>query len=76
MVYIEDRKTSLDIIRIIAVCAVIMVHTCDYFLNNYNPSTSEFVFGNIFDSLSRIGVPLFVMVSGALMLDEKKKKLR
>ena len=30
----------------------------------------DFWVGNLFDSASRAGVPLFVMISGALMLDE------
>ena len=67
------RNYSLDIIRIIAVLAVILLHSSGGFVADYPLNTNEFVFGNLFDSLSRIGVPLFLMISGALFLDENKK---
>lgn len=67
-----ERNTALDIVRMVAVLAVIMTHVSAGFVNSYDASSLEFVVGNIFDSLSRLGVPLFVMVSGALLLDERK----
>lgn len=68
----KPRSLSLDCIRIIAVFAVIMIHTAMGFVN-FDISSSSYMWGNIFDSLARAGVPLFVMVSGALMLNEEKK---
>lgn len=68
----KERNISLDITRIIAVLAVVMIHTNVKFVTSYNTATPEFFWGNIFDSISRIGVPLFVMISGALMLDENR----
>lgn len=69
---IKKRNLSLDLIRVIAVFMVIMIHVCGKFVSEFNDSSAEFIIGNIFDSISHIGVPLFVMVSGALMLDERK----
>ena len=63
----------LDVIRIIAVFAIVMIHCSGIFLSTYDAASPEFLWGNIFDSISRIGVPFFLMVSGALMLDEEKK---
>ena len=51
---------------------VLMIHTAMNF-TEFDVETSSFLCGNIFDSIARAGVPLFVMVSGALMLDEKKQ---
>lgn len=68
----RERNIALDITRIIAVLAVVMIHTSAKFVNSYNTTTPEFLWGNIFTSISRIGVPLFVMISGALMLDENR----
>lgn len=68
-----SRNLSLDIARIIAVFAVIMIHCSCNFVSNFAEGTTEFFWGNIFDSISRLGVPLFLMISGALMLDENKK---
>lgn len=68
----KTRDSSLDITRIIAVLAVIMIHTSANFVISFKTSSIEFIWGNIFDSIARMGVPLFVMISGSLMLDENK----
>lgn len=60
----------MDVVRVIACFAVIMIHSsAPYVIENFG--SLNFWIGNIFDGLARIGVPLFVMVSGALMLDKK-----
>ena len=61
---------SLDIIKTVAIITVLMTHISASFVILFPVSSPEFIWGNIIDSLSRIGVPLFVMVSGALFLDE------
>ena len=66
----KKRIYYLDILRVIACLAVIMIHSsCDYVM--YKTTNFNFGVGNIFDSFARLGVPLFVMISGALLLDEK-----
>ena len=67
------RKFSLDFLRIVAVCAVVMIHISADFIKEFENSTSAFLFGNIFVSISRFAVPVFLMISGALMLDENKE---
>ena len=67
------RNYSLDIARIVAVFAVVMIHINASFLTDNPLNTNEFIFGNLFDSLSRIGVPLFLMISGSLFLDENRE---
>lgn len=69
---VKERNLALDMTRIIAVLAVVMIHTSAMFLTSFGHETLEFSVGNLFDSMSRIGVPLFVMISGALMLDERR----
>ncbi len=67
------RNSSLDILRIIATLMVIMIHCSAAFVVRYEVGTVEFLWANILDSVSRIGVPLFVMISGALFLDESRE---
>lgn len=69
---LNKRNYSLDLLRIVATLAVVMIHCSAYFVTRYGLFSDEFVLGNIFDSISRIGVPLFLMISGALFLDENK----
>lgn len=68
----ETRNISLDAARVVAVAAVLLTHVSTQFVMYYDVETAQFVWGNIFDSLSRLAVPLFVMISGALLLDEEK----
>ena len=76
-----DRKTNtrttriyaFDIMRIIAICAVVMIHISAEFVNAFPNGTFDFVCGNILNSLSLFAVPIFFMISGALMLNEDKK---
>ena len=69
---VMERKLYLDLLRVIAIAAVVMIHvSADYVI--YPCNTMDFTIGNIFDSISRLGVPLFLMVSGALILDENRE---
>ena len=69
----NKRIAYFDFLRVIAVFAVIMIHTSATFVACFfDYTTVEFLLGNIFDSISRLGVPLFLMISGALMLDENR----
>lgn len=69
----QKRNVSLDIARIVAILAVVMVHTSAYFVTRFQSPSVEFAVGNLFDAVSRLGVPLFLMISGALFLDENRK---
>lgn len=68
----RQRNTSLDKARFVAIIAVVMIHVSSKLVSGNECGSAEFFWANIFDSLSRIGVPLFVMTSGALLLDEDK----
>ena len=69
----KTRDISLDIIRIVATLAVVMIHCASPFVSGYKAGTPEFWVGNVLDGISRLGVPLFVMVSGSLFLREEKE---
>lgn len=74
----KNRIYYIDILRVIACLSVIIIHSSATYVTK-NWGSFNFWIGNILDSLSRIGVPLFIMISGALLLDEKyictKKKI-
>ena len=73
MVAKENKRIfSLDFLRILAVCAVVMIHISADFLKEFDKTSVGFLWGNIFSALSRFAVPVFLMISGALMLDENK----
>ncbi len=66
----RKRNLALDAGRALAIAAVLMIHVCAPLVTGYKPGNPQFIFGNLFDGLARIAVPLFVMISGALMLNE------
>ncbi len=69
----SGKKVYLEVIRLLAVCLVIFNHTDGYFLyfsNTDNPVT--YMVSLFFSVLCRINVPLFFMVSGALLLGKKE----
>lgn len=64
---------SYDVIRIVALLMIVMVHVSAYMVIFF-PDTAnvEWTVGNIFNGLARAGVPMFVLLSGALLLREDK----
>jgi surface polysaccharide O-acyltransferase-like enzyme len=70
---VQKRNASLDVIRIVAVLAVVMIHCSASFVTAYQSHMIEFVFGNLLNGMAQLGVALFLMISGALFLDERKE---
>ncbi len=65
----SGRIYDLDVLRALACCAVVMIHASAQYASN-DVGTLNFFIGNFWDSLSRFAVPVFVMISGALLLGE------
>lgn len=67
-----DRKTerivSFDYLRIFATLAVIILHVSAENWRKVDVNCFEWKVFNFFDGISRWGVPVFVMISGALFL--------
>ncbi len=73
----QERKLSVpvDLIRAIAIIAVIVLHATRE-ATSFNPEVPFEVWRwwivDVYQSMSRIGVPVFVMLSGALLLQPYK----
>ena len=65
------RKRDIDLIKTIAVFCIVTIHACG---NGYYSEYGSFgwLCTLFWGSLTRAGVPLFLMCSGALMLDSDK----
>ncbi len=68
MIVNNARKTYLDILRIIASVLVVGVHVSAFSIDALEIGSFDFLVANAFDCLSILGVPIFVMISGALEL--------
>ncbi|MFZ5910202.1 MAG: acyltransferase [Chloroflexota bacterium] len=62
------RLAWVDLIRVIAVFQVVLVHLSFPVFYKGDLPLSAWSAANFYDSFSRMGVPLFFMVSGALLL--------
>ncbi len=71
----KKRLVYMDVIRILAVCGVIYIHTGDMGYSLYATTESivlKFIY-YLFAVISEISVPLFFMVSGALLLGKEER---
>lgn len=64
----------LDNTRIVAIFAVILLHVAASVVLEAEVGSAYWWFGNLYDSLVRWCVPVFIMVSGALLLDPQKQE--
>ena len=69
----KKRQPDLDIIRIIACFLVVFHHTRAYQAFGHTESMAGEWFYSLFSIVTRANVPLFFMLSGALLLRDKRK---
>ena len=71
----SKREYSFDILRVISMCMVIIIHVSNVYSRSYGIiSNKSFLFSLIFNTISRISVPIFLMISGALLLERDFNK--
>jgi surface polysaccharide O-acyltransferase-like enzyme len=64
----NERIAWIDLLRIIACLFVLISHSCDPFVAQGNNNYPAFLSGTFWGSLVRPCVPLFVMMTGVLLL--------
>jgi surface polysaccharide O-acyltransferase-like enzyme len=70
---LDQRSGSFDVIRVSACLAVVLLHlSATIVMQPDQPGTVSWHMANLIDSATRWCVPVFVMLSGALLLDAKK----
>lgn len=67
----QQHVVWIDYLRIIACLMMVLAHSCDPFVGQFGANDTEFLTGTWFGSCLRSAVPLFVMVSGVLLLPVK-----
>jgi len=68
----QDKKEWISNLRVTATVSVILLHVASTVLYKYNqvPNTYWWI-GNIYDSLVRFSVPMFLLITGALLLGKQ-----
>ena len=69
----KKRIAYLDLVRVVACVLVVLVHVAAREVEYYNVESWQYVVANAFHILAFSGVPLFVMISGALVLRPEKE---
>lgn len=67
----NKRMVHYDLLRILAAFSVVMLHTSAQFWYTLDINSLEWKIADSYDALSRFGVPVFVMLSGALLLSKQ-----
>ena len=73
----KNRIISFDLARTIAIVSIMSNHAVNMVYDNYNDQIGEFISSSNFSMLfkagvsvfSRLGVPIFLMLTGALVLN-------
>ena len=69
----EQRQLYLDLLRIISIFAVITLHVAASIAGNFSKVPPDhWMVANIIDSITRFCVPVFFMISGALVLGDNR----
>jgi surface polysaccharide O-acyltransferase-like enzyme len=61
----RTRDFGFDLARVVATILVVMLHVSGRYFGTFGPNWTA---SNIYDSLTRLSVPLFFMISGALLI--------
>lgn len=69
----SKRLLQYDFLRIIACFSVIMLHSSSQFWYELPVTDKNWLVANSYDAMFRFGVPVFVMISGALFLAPGKE---
>ena len=67
----KNRRISLEILRIISCFFVIVSHTNGYLLDEISKGEGMWFLAIAYHILSKIAVPVFFMISGALYLNKE-----
>lgn len=67
------RAIFLDALRIVSICAIVLLHVAGSFWHEVDVKSFNWQAINVYDCITRWGVPVFVMISGALFLDPHRK---
>lgn len=68
----KEPKAYITYLRLLATIAVIAIHASTGYLKAVDLVGFDWNYANIINSFTRLAVPLFVMLSGALMLEKEE----
>ena len=71
----KTREYAFDILRVISMIMVIIIHIANVYCRSFGLiSTKSYLISLIFNTICRVSVPIFFMISGTLLLDREFNK--
>lgn len=71
----NKRELAFDILRVIAMCMVVVIHVSNVYSRSFGIiGNKSFLVSLGFNTIARVSVPIFLMISGALLLDRSFNK--
>lgn len=70
------RSIKYDLLRITACFAIVLLHVSNSYWYVVDVDSQEFAAMTVYNSFTRFGVPVFVMLSGLFVLDSEKEFYR
>lgn len=67
----SSHQFYLDFLRVLSCVLIVLVHTAANGWDSVSPLSFNWQVMNAYDCIGILGVPMFVMLSGSLLLDEK-----
>ena len=64
----DERIGWVDLLRVLSCFLVVFAHCCDPFVAQFDQDRASFLTGAFSGSLVRSSVPMFVMMTGVLLL--------
>ena len=70
-----ERNLNIEILRVICSVFIVTMHIIDFYILDYNRVGNTFwLYINIIESFIRFAVPIFFMISGALLIKKFNEK--
>ena len=69
---VQGRTLYLDLLRVIASLLVVVIHVNSANFRSVDVASDTFLAFSFFAQYAHVAVPIFVMISGALFLDERR----
>ncbi|MBQ7837739.1 MAG: acyltransferase family protein [Clostridia bacterium] len=69
----NNRIVYMDVLRIFAVFSMMLLHVAGSLWSKTDVATADWQAFNIYDSFARFCVPVFIMLSGAMFLDNSRE---
>lgn len=70
----QKRIYYFDLFRILSAFFIVLIHSTAEYMDQVSPRTVDWMFVNLYAVAGAPSVPLFLMISGALMLDPRKTR--